>query len=197
MTHRLPFQTMLRNGERVLIREVGPADRPLLREGFAKLSDQSRFFRFLAPHRKLSEAELDRFCKENTDEHFAIGALSTGVEADMPIATARFVRVTEGAEEAEIALTIIDSHQRLGLGSLLMRTLAEVAVSRGITAFTALLHHDNEGMQGLLKRFGGQRVSEGLEAEWILPLPLPEKNKKTRSRPACDILIPPPPKPGL
>lgn len=158
-----------------------------MREGFEKLSAQSRFFRFLAPHRALSEAELDRFTEANTDEHFAIGALSVGVEADMPLATARFVRLSEGAKEAEFALTIIDSHQRLGLGSLLLRTLAREAHARGVERFTALLHHENAGMQALMRLFGGFREVPGTEEEWVLPLPL--KPEPTLSKQPNEIAI--------
>lgn len=181
MSSSVPFRAVLRNGESVLIREIGPEDRPLLRDGFEKLSKQSRFFRFLAPHRALSEAELDQFTEANTDEHFAIGAASIGVEADMPLATARFVRLAEGAKDAEFALTIIDSHQRLGLGSLLLRTLAREAHGRGVERFLALLHHENHGMQALMQRFGGHRTMPGTEEEWVLPLPLtPEPTLSTQ-----------------
>ena len=177
MPKHLPLRAVLRNNEIVRIREIIPDDRRLMREGFEKLSKQSRFFRFLAPHKHLSEAELDRFTETNTNEHFAIGAASIGVEADMPLATARFVRVTEGAAEAEFALTIIDSHQRLGLGSLLLRTLAREAEQRGIKRFKALVHHDNIGIQALMQRFGGHRLSGGVEEEWVLPLPLSPQPK--------------------
>ena len=172
MAPDLPLRAVLRNGEIVLIREIGPEDRRLMREGFDKLSNQSRFFRFLAPHGDLSEAELDRFTEENTDEHFAIGAASVGVETDMPLATARYVRVSEGANVAEFALTIIDSHQKLGLGSLLLRCLADVAVDSGITGFRAVLHHGNTGMKALLRSFGGYKTEVGAEEDWYLPLPL-------------------------
>ena len=171
MANLLPHRAVLKNGEIVLIREIGPADRPQMQAGFAKLSDQSRFFRFLAPHKDLSEAELDQFTETNTDAHFAIGAASTGVEADMPLATARFIRPTADAPEAEFAITIIDSHQRLGLGGLLLRTLAREAVERGVDRFTALLHSENHGMQALLRSFGGHKQGSGTEEHWVLPLP--------------------------
>lgn len=181
MATPLPFRAVLRNSETVLIREIIPEDRHSMREGFEQLSKQSRFFRFLAPHRHLSEAELDRFTEANTDEHFAIGAASIGVEANMPLATARFVRVAKGADEAEFAITIIDSHQRLGLGSLLLRTLAREARHRGIGRFTALVHHDNAGIQALMKLFGGHRQSSGVAEQWVLPLPLtPEPTLSTQ-----------------
>ena len=187
MTAYLPLRAVLRNGESVLIREIVPGDRPLMRDGFEKLSAQSRFFRFLAPHRQLSEAELTQFTEENTDEHFALGALSDGVDHDMPLGTARFVRLSEGSEEAEFALTIIDSHQRLGLGSLLLRTLARIAANRGIKRFSALLHHENFGMKRLLERFEGYKISQGTEEEWVLPLPL--KPDQATSRPPSEIAI--------
>lgn len=172
MDKQLPIRAVLRNGECVLVREIGPEDRELMREGFDSLSSQSRFFRFLAPHLALSEAELDQFTEENTDDHFAIGAASVGVEMDMPLGTARFVRVAKDSSEAEIALTIIDSHQRLGLGSLLLRTLARAAHSRGITSFVAMTHRENTGMQGLLRCHGGVQITSGAEGEWRVPLPL-------------------------
>ncbi|MDF1727745.1 MAG: GNAT family N-acetyltransferase [Sulfitobacter sp.] len=172
MNRSVPFTTILRNGERVLLREIGPADRPLLRDGFARLSDQSRFFRFLGAHGPLSEDELDQFTEENNADHFAIGAVAIGTEADLPLATARFVRIVKDSTEAEIALTIIDSHQRLGLGSILLRTLSEEAQSRGFTRLLALLHQRNSGMAALLGRFGAERVETDRESLWALSLPL-------------------------
>ncbi len=172
----LPLRATLRSGEPVLIREIGPADRPLLRDGFEKLSSQSRFFRFLSAHGELSEAELDRFTEQNTDDHFAIGAAAIGTDADLPLATARFVRLDPKSTEAEFAITIIDSHQRLGLGTLMLRTLALSAQARNIAALVALIHRENAGMRVLLERFGGFVRSGGAEEEWCLPLPLPKEN---------------------
>lgn len=188
MSEYQPQRVVLRNGEIVLIREIGPEDRRLMTAGFEKLSDQSRFFRFLAPHKGLSKAELDRFTATNTDAHFAIGAASLGVDQDMPVGTARFVRRTDMPTDAEFALTIIDSHQRLGLGGLLLRTLARVAHARGIDAFIALMHRDNIGMQKLLACAGAYRLNNATEAEWRLPLPL--AFKPTLSRQPTEIIIP-------
>src|SRR5215470_2258490 len=48
----------LRDGSKVLIRQVQPADAPLLADGFARLGPQSRQMRFLTRKQKLSAAEL-------------------------------------------------------------------------------------------------------------------------------------------
>jgi hypothetical protein len=90
MSEYLPQRAVLRNGETVLIREIGPDDRRLLAAGFDKLSKQSRYFRFLAPHKELSNAELDKFTETNTDAHFchrcSIGRCGSGHAArDRPL----------------------------------------------------------------------------------------------------------------
>lgn len=176
----LPQRAVLRNGESVLIREIGPDDRRLLKAGFEKLSAQSRFFRFLGPHGNLSEAELDRFTQSNTHDHVAIGAASIGVEQDMPIGTARFVRIPDAPESAEFAITVVDSHQRLGLGSLLLSALAKIAHEQGIDALVGHVHRDNTGIQKLIEGAGGMRVSAQEEAEWRLALPLAPKPTLSR-----------------
>ena len=51
---------VLRDGSAVLIRPVQSADAPLLADGFARLSAQSRQMRFLTKKKELSPAELRR-----------------------------------------------------------------------------------------------------------------------------------------
>src|SRR4249920_3300006 len=48
----------LRDRSKVLIRQVQSTDAPLLADGFARLSSQSRQMRFLTTKKKLSPAEL-------------------------------------------------------------------------------------------------------------------------------------------
>src|SRR4249920_3294227 len=52
----------LRDGSRVLIRQVQSTDAPLLADGFARLSPQSRQMRFLTTKKELSCAELRYYC---------------------------------------------------------------------------------------------------------------------------------------
>ena len=75
---RAPFDAILKNGQPVLVREVTPADRHLLEIGYAQLSSQSRYFRFLAARHDLTPSELDKFTARNSEDHVAIGALTQG-----------------------------------------------------------------------------------------------------------------------
>lgn len=149
MTRKMPFSAALRDGTLILIREIGPQDRCLVLEGFAHLSPQSRFMRFLAHHPDLSAAELDDYTRENDDDHFAIGAMTE----DTPLATARYVRLGTGPG-AELAMTVVDAGQGRGLGAVMLRTLIDEARARGIEYFVALVHRRNQPMIKLLRRFG-------------------------------------------
>lgn len=167
----LSFETTLRNGARVLIRAVTPDDRPLLEIGFSHLSDRSRYFRFLAPKSALSERDLDYFTNTHGDDHVAIGALDIGFTPPKPVGIARYVRLRDRRDAAEIAITVIDSHQGLGLGSVLIGTLAHHAATHGVTSFVALVHEDNEKMLHLFKELGGREESDlDGEVEMVIPL---------------------------
>lgn len=130
--------------------------------------------RFLSAHGNLNEEELDRFTAENTDDHFAIGAISD----DGPLATARFFRL-DGGTRAEIAVTIIDPWQRRGLGHVLVRALVDTARERGITCLVALVHPGNAGMRRLLERLDARIVgSDDSEIEYVITLD-PEDFRKS------------------
>ena len=169
----LPLNTALNDGTPIVIREIGPDDRCLLQEGFAQLSEQSRFNRFLAPHPRLTDAELDLFTRPGDLSHFAIGAVGGPRDAPVPLASARFVGLPDDPKRAEIALTVVDRHHRKGLGRRLLLLLGEEARPRGIEAFTALVHRDNLAVQSLFRTLGGQPIDRATpEVEWLLPLPL-------------------------
>ncbi|QYX55372.1 GNAT family N-acetyltransferase [Roseovarius sp. SCSIO 43702] len=166
-----PFTTILKNGETVLVREVGPGDRDLLEAGFEHLSKQSRFFRFLAPHNELTQQELDRFSAPNDFDHVAIGALTQSAPAPEPVGIARYIRIPDTPARAEVAVTIVDSHQRIGLGSLLLGTLAKLASRNGVSEFLAVVHKDNTAMLALFDALGGRRTRIDGEMNYTISLP--------------------------
>lgn len=168
----LPFPAALKNGTAVLIREVTQDDRHLLEIGFAHLSARTKYFRFLGAHKNLSELELDRFTATNAADHVAIGAVLTGTAEPEPIGIARYIQLPDQPHVAEIAITITDTYQHLGLGSLLLGVLGKFAQHSGITDFTALVHRENVAMLGMLGHFGDGKTSlNGSEIEVRFPVP--------------------------
>jgi EmrB/QacA subfamily drug resistance transporter len=139
----------LRDGSKVVIRQVRSADAPLLADGFARLSPQSRRLRFLYRKDELTPAELRYFTDIDHHHHEALGALDhTGGRG---VGVARYVRDTTDPQSAEIALTIADDWQGRGLGTELLAQLSGRARAAGIRRFTALVSADNAAMAALLR----------------------------------------------
>ena len=162
--------TTLRDGTRVLLREARPEDAPLVRLGFDQLSDRSRQFRFLRATPRLSEDDLSFLAGADGNE--VIGALELGGEEPVPVGMARYVRLPARPETAEVAITVIDSRQGRGLGTLLFGCLAWQAQRSGLTGFVALVHHANRQMRGLLEDLGAEVEEDmGGELQYLLRLP--------------------------
>ena len=166
-----PFNSTLKNGTPILVREVTQDDRHLLEFGFAHLSKRAKYFRFLGAHKDLSEKELDTFTATNTSDHVAVGAMMIATPEPEPIGIARYIRLPTEPHVAEIAITIADSYQRLGLGSLLLGLLGNAAKKSGITEFTALVDSENTAMLGMLSHFdGAKRTHTSPEIEVRFPI---------------------------
>src|SRR5215469_17768455 len=149
-------QVALRDGSKVLIRQVQPADAPLLADGFARLSGKSRQMRFLSRKDRLSAAELRYFTDLDHRDHEALGALD---QADgRGVGIARYVRDAKDPRAAEVAVTIVDDWQGRGLGTELLARLSDRARSEGIHRFTALVAADNRAMAGLLRNMSATLV---------------------------------------
>ena len=134
----------------MLIRQVQSADTPLLADGFARLSADSRWMRFLTPKKELSPAELRYFTDLDHHDHEALGALDNGDGRGVGIA--RFVRNADDPYAADIAVTIADDWQGRGLGSELLARLSDRARQEGIRRFTALVAAENVAVAGLLRK---------------------------------------------
>ena len=80
----------LRDGSVVVIRRVTSQDAPLLAEGFARLSLESRQLRFLTSKSTLSAAELRYFTEIDHHDHEALGALDPADGRGLGIA--RYIR---------------------------------------------------------------------------------------------------------
>ena len=152
-------RVVLRDGSKVLIRQIQSADAPLLADGFTRLSDQSRQMRFLTRKKELSPAELRYFTEIDHHDHEALGALDH--DDGRGVGIARYVRDAEDPQAAEIAVTIVDDWQGRGLGTELLAQLSDRARSEGIHRFTALVSADNAAMAGLARTTSADLVRYG------------------------------------
>jgi GNAT superfamily N-acetyltransferase len=157
----------------LLIRPIEPSDRPALAAGLARMSPESRYRRFLSPTKNLTENELRYLTEVDHYDHEALVAVELG--STEGIGVARYVRLEDRPEVAELAVAVTDDRQGQGVGSLLLQRLAAVARENGIRRFSALILEENRPMLSLLNELGDATVT-GHEAGAVnLEVELPEQ----------------------
>jgi GNAT superfamily N-acetyltransferase len=136
----------LRDGERIGVRPIRPADGEQLAGLHARLSPDSIYRRYFGFKSMLSPAEILRFTGISEEWRFAlVGVRSTGELAGV----ARY-EGQAGGTDAEIALIVDDALHHLGLGSRLLQRLVDVAAVSGLTSLTAVVLASNMPMLHLL-----------------------------------------------
>lgn len=133
------------DGRAVVVRAVTPADRAALRDGFARLSPDSVYFRFLGARRVLTEQELDFLVSPDFDRHVAIGAELVQGGTTVPVGVARYVR-GDAPDVAEFAVAVDEGYHRLGVGTLLLRHLAAIARAKGVARLEGTVLAGNHEM---------------------------------------------------
>jgi len=166
----------LRDGTKVLLRLIVPADRALLEAGFERWSPESRYARFLASKTTLTDEELRYLTEVDQENHFAMGAMRDDGDPTVQsvgLGIARFIRLPELHATAEAAIAVADEAQGRGLGKLLFLRLCAAAAERGIEKFRCEVLGSNTGMAGLIETIAPERtihVGGGvMSIEMVLP----------------------------
>jgi GNAT superfamily N-acetyltransferase len=121
----------LRDGTTVLVRPVKPADSALVSEGFEHLSAVTRYRKFLFD-RRLPASEAAEVTQLDRD-HDALGAIDPATGAGVGLA--RCVRDVDDPKCAIAAVIVVDEWQNRGLGTRLLKRLADRARAAGIECF--------------------------------------------------------------
>ena len=146
----------LRDRSRAIVRPIRPADKAVLSDAFGRLSDESRYRRFLSPLPELRPMDLLYLTEVDHHDHEALVAFDA--RTGDGVGVARYVRSREDPEAAEFAVTIVDDWQRRGLGTELLKRLTERAREEGLRRFTASVLAENREMLGLLEELGSFRI---------------------------------------
>jgi GNAT superfamily N-acetyltransferase len=140
---------VLRDGSRVLLRPLRSSDREVYLRSFDHLSAASRYMRFFSPKPHLTDRELRYLLDVDHHDHEAIAAIDLSTGAGVGVA--RYVRDHDTPGLAEVSITVVDDHQGLGLGALLLEFLAARAADEGVTRLRALVLADNTHMLHLIR----------------------------------------------
>lgn len=142
---------LLQDGSEVLLREAGPSDAPLVAALHARCSPESRRSRFLSPTPRLSPQQLRELVGPDGGRSVLAltvdGGSAVGL-ADLHVATAR------EPGTAHFGVLVEDAWQHRGLGTALVRRIAETAVEHGVGELTGTVPADAVRAVRLLRRAG-------------------------------------------
>ena len=145
MLKHLPDETPL------LVRPIRPDDKALLARGLSELSPASVQRRFLSPKPHFTRSELRYLTEVDGHDHVALVAVDPA-HPDRLIGVARWVRLHDDLEAAEVAVVVGDDWQGRGVGTLLGEAVAEEARLQGVRRFTATMQSDNVPAHRLMAR---------------------------------------------
>jgi GNAT superfamily N-acetyltransferase len=154
----------LSDGQLMWIRPILPGDAWRLQEGVRQLSAETIQRRFLGAKPHFSPRELRYLTEVDQVDHIALVAVT--VATGHLVAVARCVRLPDDPVTAEWAIVVADHLHRKGLGTHLVRALAEVAMTQGIHRFTGTVAGENRAVLRLLghvtDHFEAGRISRGV-----------------------------------
>jgi acetyltransferase len=121
----------LPDGTRVFLRPLREADLSHANEFFARLSDRSKYFRFMTPTPTLTAETLAELVHALHQARAAVvvAVVDHGHEEEL-VGGGRLVP-TERHGTCEFALTIVDAWQARGLGTVLLREVVRLARQLG------------------------------------------------------------------
>ncbi|MGA6947195.1 MAG: GNAT family N-acetyltransferase [Solirubrobacterales bacterium] len=139
----------LRDGSTIHIRPVTAEDEPAMLAFLRGLDPGSRIFRFFS-----GGTDLEAAARLMLDVDYAqrYGLVAVRGASDEVVAHGNYFGVAPG--QAEIAFAIAPGLQGLGLGTLLLAHLAEVAQDNGISVFTAEVMPENHRMIEVFRESG-------------------------------------------
>jgi acetyl coenzyme A synthetase (ADP forming)-like protein len=142
----------LRDGSTAQVHVAGPGDRETLIAFFESLSPESRWRRFFS--HALPAPDLIASLCDCSRLRSALTLVATRVQEGEPHIIATGSYLAKDRNTAEVAVTVADSFQNKGLGTLLLERLALVAVRHGFTHFWAVARMENQPMLRVFRESG-------------------------------------------
>ena len=142
---------------RVMVRSIQPHDKPYLQDAFSELSRESIYFRFFRIKTRLTPRELRFYTELDFVNHVSLGVGLIAHPQPIPMGVGSFIRNVAGDDKldsAELALTVHEKFQGMGVGTILLRHLIHLAKSGGLTGLEATLLDSNTRMLSLLRKTG-------------------------------------------
>lgn len=169
------------DGREIVVRPVRMTDEEALQRLFYELSDESTYRRFLSYKRAHPHEEMQKLVDLDYERSMALVACQPH---DGGIIGMSRYDVDPATHLAEIAFVVRDDWQCRGVGTLLMRRMAEIARDKGVAGFTATVLASNNPMLRVFHR-SGLAIESKLDAGLYELKAYFEPTQGNVSRPTC------------
>lgn len=163
----------LSDGSAIDVRPIQPEDKRTIEATFDRLSEESRYRRFLTPKNHLSRSELAFLTEVDHSDHEAL--IGIDAETGDGVGAARYVRSPVDSEVAEVAVSVADDWHGRGVGTALLEELVERAREEGVQRFSALILSENHDVLRLFERVGEVSSDPAGGGQAQIEIELPEQ----------------------
>ncbi len=148
--------------------------RERINEGYERLSPRSRRLRFVSPPHHLAPWQLDHLSDLDPRRSSIWVARDDTAPQPVGVGLARYIRLAERPEAAEVALTVLDDYQNRGMGRIFLELMMRHGREQGLKLLLGYVLPENSPMLHLFETLGARqpRDEEGL-LRIELPLPSP------------------------
>ncbi len=154
--HPYPYELtssyQLSNGVDITIRPIRPEDANLEKDFVHRLSERSKYFRFMQALQELTPEMIIRFTQIDYDREMAFVAV-TNQRVPTELGVGRYMLNPDG-DSVEYAVVVSDDCQGLGIGTRLMKKLMQAAKYKGVSLFEGEVLTVNKPMLSLVKKLG-------------------------------------------
>ncbi len=145
----------LPDGRPVTIRAIRPEDKPLLLAGLQRQSPHAVYLRFFRYKDTLTDQELAYFTEVDFVNHVAIVASLEKDGVDYPVAVGRYIVSPDAPwPTAEVALSVDESCQGIGVGTTVLKHLLQIARGAGIRELVGMVLPENTLMLEIIDHSG-------------------------------------------
>ena len=141
-----------KNGEQFLLRPVRISDEDILKDFFYSLSDNSMKRRFISTRLDMHHERLQDFVViDYTTEIIILAVREMEDEVETVIGLCEY-RLDGSTNYGEVAFAVRDDHQGMGIGSMMLNYITQLAVKEGLNGFTAEVLLENTPMMRLFEK---------------------------------------------
>jgi RimJ/RimL family protein N-acetyltransferase len=152
---RRPRRVTLRDGREVTVRAVVETDAESIVRAFERLSDESRYSRFMMHKKRLSDAAVQRGVHPRPGRDFVLVATTAAADGVDIVGAAQYVQADESGDGAcEFAITVAEDWRGSGLATRLLAGLVRRARRDGYETMEGWVIAENTAMLALARRLG-------------------------------------------